>query len=82
MNKVTFAIAAVLTLSTATPLLAQGVPGNNASLLGTEGPNSNSVGYPAGDRQLGKLKTTAVGPQTNVSRRAARRTPQHVAPVG
>ena len=81
MNKVTLAIAAVLMLSTAAPLLAQGVPSDNASQLGTEGPNSNSVGYPSGDRQLGKLKTTTVGSQTNF-RRAARRTPQRVAPVG
>ena len=68
------ALSLAILATMAAPVLAQSrvrVPPNNASTSGSEGPNSNSAGYPAVGSPGGALTTTKVGPAT---RTATRRT--------
>ncbi len=71
MNLRQIAIGLALLAGTAAPALAQQaispVPQNNASLSGSEGPASNSAGYPSAADRLGDLQTTNVGPQVRVA---------------
>ncbi len=61
------ALGLALAIGAAAPAFAQSnpapVPQNNASLEGSEGPASNSAGYPSAQSQGGSVATTNVGPQ-------------------
>ena len=60
MNVTRTALIAALALGLTAPAFAQ----SNPTTLGTEGPNSNSSGYPSGQTPTGRLSTTQVGPQS------------------
>ena len=67
MNIRHFALGLALVAGAAAPAFAQSgpapVPQNNASLEGSEGPASNSAGYPSAQSQGGTIATTVVQPQ-------------------
>ena len=64
------ALGLALLVGAAAPAFAQSgptpVPHNNASLEGSEGPASNSAGYPSAQSQGGTIATTVVQPQVAV----------------
>ena len=81
MNIRKIALGVAIVASTAFPALAQTHPTSNATQLGSEGPNSNSAGYPSAANQGGTITTTQVGPRTLAARHV--KTPTRpVKPVG
>ena len=60
MNIRHLALGAVILAGLAAPAFAapDPVPGNNATLSGSEGPKSNSTGYPSGADSAGTVSTT------------------------
>ena len=72
MNIRQLAIGVALAAAAATPAFAQSgapssVPQTNATIAGTFGPASDSVGYPSATDPTGRLQTTNVGPQNQVA---------------
>ena len=69
MNTIKLALGLALIAGMAAPAFAQSgpapVPHNNASLEGSEGPASNSAGYPSAQSQGGTIATTEIGPQVS-----------------
>ncbi len=67
MNIRHIALGLALVAGAAAPAFAQSgpapIPQNNASLEGSEGPASNSAGYPSAQSQGGTIATTVVQPQ-------------------
>ena len=59
MNVKIFSLLTVGSLALSPLAYAQ----SNPTTLGTEGPASNSAGYPSGQTPQGRLTTTQVGPQ-------------------
>ena len=78
----TLTIAAGLALSSAMPALAQGYPSrepqSDATVLGSQGPASNSVGYPSARRQAGTLNAVRVAPAPTARSVARNATPTTV----
>ena len=69
MNVKHIALGLALVAGAIAPAFAQSgpapIPQNNASLEGSEGPASNSAGYPSAQSQGGTVATTNIGPQVS-----------------